>query len=298
MNIRNVTIILLFSIILVIGLGACGNSPSINTLLPPEGSINSTQPTTTVLAKPSNTLTPIPATPTMPLPTFSVEEKENIVTKLVTEDFNCMLPCWGGIEAGVTTWSNAQTFLEQFTQIYSSPSGIRTAEIHYKDDDLVLEFYAKSNVVEFMGVPRFEYPIHHLFRDYGRPDEIYFFILDVLPVDTTNPYSLYLIYKEKGIIAEYNGVSAKGRTLLICFRDFHDSKSRNVFLWLWAKEDEKTFHNVISQYMDRFSEHSSLTYYKLEELSVYNPNDFFDIYSLEENENSCLKIKNPNPEPG
>ena len=256
----------------------------------------SVSPTPThILVIPSLTYTPIPATPTIPVPTLSAKEKEIVINQLLAEDHKCMLPCWGGVEPGVTTWTDAKIFLQQFAQIYSSQSGIHTAEFQYKAKNLVLKFYTHNSIVEFIGVPRFEYPLYRLLQEYGKPDEVYFYILDVLPIDTNNPYTVYLFYKDAGILAEYNGVSPKGETISVCFENGHEKKSSTTFLSLWPKSSDKTFSEVITQYLNRFSDYSSLKYYKLEELSTYTNSDFFEFYKLEENENQCLQIKNPNP---
>lgn len=120
---------------------------------------------TNISVLPSLTYTAIPATPTIPVPTLSAKEKEMVINQLLAEDHKCMLPCWGGVEPGVTTWTDAKEFLEQFAQIYSSHSGIYTAEFQYKAENLVLAFYTRNSLVEFIAVPRFEYPLsiaHHL----------------------------------------------------------------------------------------------------------------------------------------
>lgn len=247
---------------------------------------------------PTNTYTPVPATPTIPVLTLSAEERENLITQLLAQDYHCTLPCWGGIEPGVTTWPDAKAFLEQFAQIYSSHPWIYTAEFQYQGENLVLAFHTPANVVEFITAPRFEYPLYRLLQDYGKPDEVYFYILDVLPIDTNNPYTVYLFYKEKGIVAEYDGASTKGATISICFKDSQEQKSRTAFLSLWSKGLDRTFQDVIAQYMSKLSPgYLSMKYYKLEGLSTYNTNDFFELYKLEENGNRCLQIKNPNPEP-
>ena len=83
----------------------------------------------------------------------------------------------------------------------------------------------------------------------------------------------------------------------MCLENDHGQKSRAAFLSLWSKGSDKTFSKVITQYLSRFSDYSSLKYYNLEELSTYASSDFFGFYELEENDNQCLQIKNPDPEP-
>jgi hypothetical protein len=241
--------------------------------------------------------TPMQPTSTMPVPTLTTGERENLTKQLMTKDYNCNLPCWGGIEPGVTTWSDAKVQLEIFAQIYSSHLGIYTAEFQYKRENRVLAFYTRNNIIEFMGVPRFEYPLYRLLQDYGKPDEIYFYILDVLPIETNNPYKVFLFYKENGIIAIYDGVSAKGSTISVCFMDSQGQKSRTAFLYLWSKGSDMNFYDVVAGYMQQFSDYLALKYYRLEELSTSSVTDVYDTYLLEVNENQCLQLNNPNSQP-
>jgi hypothetical protein len=112
-------------------------------------------PTLTAIAVPSYTLAP----------TLTVGERESLITQLLTKDYQCTLPCWGGIEPGVTVWSDAETVLESFAQIYFIEKDIYTGEFQYKGENLVLAFSTLDGVVDFMGVPRFEYPIYRLLQD-------------------------------------------------------------------------------------------------------------------------------------
>jgi hypothetical protein len=222
-----------------------------------------------------------------------MEEKDRMVAELLSNDFLCRLPCWGGIEPGRTSWMDAKSFLSLISQIHSSSANISTAEIQVQGENLVLRFYTKAGKVEFMAVPRFEYPITRLLIDYGAPDEIYFHILDVLPMDKTNPYTIFLFYKERGIIAEYSGVSDRGETISICL---NSHEMQTGFLSLWTKGSDKEFVDVINKYMDNFSEYSALDYYNLEDLTTLTSNAFVEKALGEPGEN-CLLIQNPNSIP-
>lgn len=296
MNMTKLKHVWWFTISFVLLATGCGNVQAHSTTTPTALQVTpSPLPVSTdTLDVPTSTHTSVPVTSTMPVPTLLADERENLIAQLLTQDYRCTLPCWGGIEPGVTTWPAARTFLEQFAEIHSNTS----AKINYVGKPVYTAFYVNNNnIVEFIGVPRFEYPVYRLLQDYGKPSEIYFYILDVLPVDTSNPYTIYLFYKEQGIVGEYNGASAKGSTLSVCFKDSQGRKSRNAFLWLWPEKVDLTFRNVTDQYMNKFSEHASLNYYEIEELSADNVDGFFETYKLEENENKCLQIQNPNPEP-
>jgi len=295
---KNTLVLKFLTKLVIVSLVACSKIPTANTPSP-FVSLTSTHLPTSTLATPTKIHTPVPTPSTIPAPTLSTEEKENLINQLLTQDYHCKLPCWGDIEPGVTRWLDAKVFLEKFSQIYSSHPETYTAEFQYQGENATLAFYTHKDVVEFMGASRFEYPVYRLLQDYGKPDEVYFYILDVLPIDTDNPYTVYLFYKEKGIIAAYyDGASPKGAKISVCFIDGQGRKNHNAFLWLWTKGADKTFYNVTAEYMNKFSDHVSLKYYKLEELSSYNTNDFFEIYKLKDNENRCLQIDNPNPKPG
>ena len=299
MNTTKLKQLLWFILIFVLLTTNCG---VINTETPitvgPSGSLT-TSPlspvSTSTIVTPTMTHAPVSATSTIAVPALSEEEKQQVIDSLLKEDYHCMLPCWGGIKPGVSIWPDVQAFLEQFAEVYSSNN---SAKINYMGEEVYVVFYVHNNIVESIGAPRFEYPIYRLLQDYGKPDEIYFYVLDVLPIDTSNPYTVYLFYKDKGIVAEYNGASAKGTTISVCFTDSQGQKSQIAFLSLWSKGLEMSFEDVIAQYMSKFSPgYLSLKYYKMEELSAHTTNDLFEIYKLEENENHCLQIKNPNPKP-
>ncbi|MCI0557769.1 MAG: hypothetical protein MN733_04685 [Nitrososphaera sp.] len=265
----------------------------------PSGSLTTSPPSpvsTSTMVTPTMTHTSVPATSMIAVPTLSQEEKQQVIDQLLTEDYHCMLPCWGGIEPGATTRSTALAILEQVAdEVYLYND---SAKINYLGKSVYVSFYARNNVVESISAPRFEYPLYRLLQDYGKPDEVYFYILDILPIDTNNPYTVYLFYREKGIIAEYNGVSAKGAAISVCFLDSQGQKSQTALLSLWSKGSDKTFEDVIAQYMSKFSPgYLSLRYHSLEELSSYTSQEFHEIYEPKENENYCLEIKNPNPGP-
>jgi hypothetical protein len=279
------------------------NCGVINTETPitvgPSESLTASPPlplSTSTMVTPTMTHPSVSATSTIAVPTLSEEEKQQAIDQLLTADYHCILPCWGGIEPGATTRSTALAILEQVAdEVYLYND---SAKINYLGKSVYVSFYARNNIVETISAPRFEYPLYRLLQDYGEPDEVYFYILDVLPIDTNNPYTVYLFYREKGIIAEYNGASAKGATISVCFMDSQGQKSQTALLSLWSRGSDKPFEGVIAQYMSKFSPgYLSLRYYRLGELSTYTSHEFFEIYELKDNENHCLDIKNPNPGP-
>lgn len=76
--------------------------------------------TSTPTSVPSPTFTSLPLW--TPLPTLSSIEVEEKLRFWVPGQFDCLLPCWGGITPGVTTWHEARQVIEQL-------SGIATVNI-------------------------------------------------------------------------------------------------------------------------------------------------------------------------
>ena len=108
------------AVILIFLLAGCSsNQPSTTTIstIPPASSplpvvtaIPAT-PTFTPTSAPSPVLTSPPLL--TPLPTLSPTEAEEKLRLWIAGVFDCLLPCWGGITPGVTTWPEARQVIEQ-----------------------------------------------------------------------------------------------------------------------------------------------------------------------------------------
>lgn len=262
-------------------------------------STSSPEPTLAIPLKPEMSTEKIVASPVTTITstqlltsTFSPGEKQILLSRLLTDDYLCDLPCWGGIEPGVTTISDATNFLKTIATTYSP--GHSSVEIKYQGTTYIIGLFAPNDTVDFLLVPRLQYSMTQLLQKYGRPDGVYLYILDVLPIDTNNPYSIFLFYKDQGIIAEYNGESPKGEILSLCLTDTMSDIDPSIALFLWKNGANLEFRDVLSQYGDQFYDFSSLEYYSLTELSDYSINDFYETFSDFEKNNNCLHINNPN----
>jgi hypothetical protein len=80
-----------------------------NRITPPAPVTATTRPTAT----PTPTVTP-PATST-PYPTLEKEQAWNTLTEWLEGDPECLLPCWGGIMPGHTSWSEAIQIISPIT---------------------------------------------------------------------------------------------------------------------------------------------------------------------------------------
>lgn len=238
----------------------------------------------------TRTITPIH----LPTSTFTPEEKEIIISRLLTGDYLCDLPCWGGIEPGVTTTVNALNFINTIAMYYPEH---KTAEIEYQGKTYLIGIYSNNNAVNYLMVPRLDYSMTQFLQKYGKPDNIYFFILDSLPIDIDNPYQLFLFYKDQGIMVKYDGISPKGGILSLCLAEKLSYVDTSPVISLWKKGANLEFQDVLSKYVDQYYSYSEREYFSLAELSDISIDDFYEIFSDYEMNQECLQIVNPNGTP-
>lgn len=250
---------------------------------------------TPVLAKGVTTQTPTPkmataTPPPVPMLSFSPAEKEQLIDQILTQEYQCKLPCFAGITPGVTLWSDARSFLEQVSEkIY--PSGTSSTYSIEIQQGSVVDFYIPRDKVEFIMAPRKQYPVDELLHAYGEPDEIYIYILDALPVDSTVSYIVHLFYK-MGLAVQYYGEAAKGPVVSVCFTE-KDGESIDAFFWLWDGDLKISFEDVYRDYVSKFYQPEvSLGYYQLADLSDLTVHEFYETYR-NQSKGGCLELKNP-----
>jgi hypothetical protein len=112
----------IYAVILIFLLAGCSSSPPTVTTIPTISLTSGPVATETVLP-PTQTPTPaaIPAvtftSPPLwtPLPAFSSTEAEEQLRIWIEGTFECLLPCWGGITPGLTSWQEARQIVEQLS---------------------------------------------------------------------------------------------------------------------------------------------------------------------------------------
>ena len=250
---------------------------------------------TPMLAKDVATQTPTPKMATgLPSPVAMLSlppaEKEQLIDQILTQDVQCKLPCFAGIAPGATPWSDARSFLEQVSEkIY--PTGKSSTYAIEIQQGSVVDFYVPRDKVEFIMAPRKQYSVDELLNAYGEPDEIYIYILDALPVDTTVSYIVHLYYK-MGFVVQYYGEAAKGPMVSVCLTE-KEGESKDAFFWLWDGDSKISFEDVYQDYVSKFYQPEvSLGYYRLADLSDLTVHEFYEAYRNQSKE-GCLQLKNP-----
>jgi hypothetical protein len=228
-----------------------------------------------------------------PIPTLSRQEQEKVINRLLTEDYQCKLPCFGGIVPGITSWNITKPMMENISGNISSPNNydIYFVSLDQNGKKSLIGFYVLNDRVEFLLAPRFDYPVSKLFSDYGEPDEILLNILEVLPNDTSVPYTIFFYYK-KGLVARYEGQSIKSSQVSICLNQVKP-ENNDVYFMLWDGKTKNSFKEVFQDYQGKFaSADMSFGYFNLEELGKFTTQSIFETYKKQD-ERRCFKLKNP-----
>jgi len=114
-------------VLLLLFLVGCSSNQIPPATIPGVTATSSPLPTDTIVP-PTQTLTPITSTPLSaftsaplltPLPTFSSTEGVEKLRLWIEGVFDCLLPCWGGITPGKTSWQEARQILEQMSEFAS-----------------------------------------------------------------------------------------------------------------------------------------------------------------------------------
>ena len=114
-------------VLLLLFLVGCSSNQIPPATIPGVTATSSPLPTDTIVP-PTQTLTPITSTPLpaftsapllTPLPTFSSTEGVEKLRLWIEGVFDCLLPCWGGITPGKTSWQEARQILEQMSEFAS-----------------------------------------------------------------------------------------------------------------------------------------------------------------------------------
>ena len=132
------------TVLLIFLLAACSsNQPLPATVLPSLEPTSNPLPTETTLPA-TETLPTTSAPPPVftstplwtPFPTLSSTEAEEKLRFWIPGQFDCLLPCWGGITPGVTSWPAARQVIEQL-------SGFATVNI---SENISCEFGACNGI--------------------------------------------------------------------------------------------------------------------------------------------------------
>jgi len=208
--------------------------------------------TSTYTPEPTQTFTPLSSTWT-PQPTLRADEAKKLLYELLKDNGGCKLPCFWGIIPGKTTWQEAKSFLEVFSQkisIRGDPEKLGSLDVllpfpkemgttwHY--------YYIREGFVDEISSYNDDLsPAFYLTKflnAYGPPDEVWI-RTQAIEEQGSQPFEVALFYPDQGILMDYSGgdLTTVGENLRNCLGDDLDSP----FIILWNVTEKTSFDQVI-----------------------------------------------------
>jgi len=258
--------------------------------VPPTSALITTPTFLSTQVEPSPTNTVAPTN----LPTLQKEEAERSIKELFTANSKCRLPCFDGFTPGKSPWSEVKNTLLSISEDYSPghpsvftfklPTGFGQGEKQ------PINIYAKGDQdVELIQAVWFDYPIQKLLADYGRPSEIYIFVLP-LPFSPPGLVELVFYYPDHGFTALYAGTTDVGNKLSICPGHL-DKMDDNPKLWVWNLQTQKTLEDLTLSYDIGIRDLQE--YRPILNATGLNVDEFYKTYHGLDSSRQCFKMDNP-----
>jgi hypothetical protein len=198
--------------------------------------------TSTSTPQPTSTVTPT----WTPRPTLPPDQAQAYGLKIFKTNGNCLLPCWIGLSPGKTTWNEAYSFLAIFADYVTNDYPLSLTQVaHFKFPDTsyrgVSETGAtisiRDGIIDQIRTPE-DISLSNLLTTYGAPTEIRIWAIGYGTADPVGRFTLVLFYQDQGIMAVYEGINEKAKTIHICPNHIQGPQ----LTWLlWAPADRLTF---------------------------------------------------------
>ncbi|MFZ1397880.1 MAG: hypothetical protein WAS33_13320 [Candidatus Promineifilaceae bacterium] len=254
-------------------------------------------PTFTSIPLPSKTptVTSPPLLTLTPLPTIPPEQHGQVYTQLMSSNGGCSLPCWWGIELGVTP-------IEHVAQLYTSLGAFITVEDFENgsylsalfvdpqienSEQVYHTFRAQDGIIiesaaEVGRQP--DYQIEPILQQLGQPSEIWLWTIPE-PYQNLLPARFRLYYPNQGIFVGFATTGAKiGDAVSICFNEPGDAA---LFLWdpnIWDPDRTKSIVDRANEGGGNFT----LEGHPIQEVSNWNVEKFYAAL-VYPNHSECLE---------
>jgi hypothetical protein len=260
------------------------------------------EPNTTPILKiiPTQTETPVPTPAWTPLPTLPPIQAQAFALKMMKTNGGCQLPCWLEITPGITTWPEAYAFLATFADsIYSPDASGGSAEVSFKFPntsyrgvpETAATIRVKSDGMIDQIMTPMDISLPDLLATYGPPTEIRILAI-VATMDPVGRFTLVLFYKDKGIMAVYDGKNEKEQIIHICPNHIQGPQQR----WLlWDSADQLTFAEAGTQTLliSPVPPPSEKDFIPLEKLTDLSIESFYQRYKDPKNQGVCMEMQAP-----
>lgn len=226
-------------------------------------------PTQTATLKPTRTTMPTetvtsPSPSLTPLPTIQPSQRGERYTELMTTNDNCQLPCWWGLEMGISTIDEVVQLYEPFDPVITIqdyPEGYAIVTIQFIDPNITGDIQTRHMFTILNGilieaeiqVGKYEnFTPASLMAQFGQPSEVWLWTIPK-PYQGLLPASFRFYFAEQGILTAY-AESARnvGENVEVCL---NGNGGSILLLWrpeIWNPDGSKGF-------MDRANASAELT---------------------------------------
>jgi len=238
------------------------------------------------------------------------EEQEAYLLNLIETNGDCALPCFLGIQPGVSSWEDIRLiegpmyFREHYLpkddriKLYTNSSAIRNFDVRFWGSGALIEhitvdarIYLPNDPYEY--VPAFakamrQYALPNFLARYGVPSRILLQALGQIEPEAGTQAEVLLFYDNTGFIAQYfflNVVTQDHETSVLrtCLDYGHTEVIR---LYLQAPEDKTPLEKMVGGTNDYYFNSLLQPVEKITALSV---EDFYRLF-VAPTENACFEV--------
>lgn len=221
--------------------------PSATPLPTQTATLKPTRPTETA----TSTAFPLPSL--TPLPTIQPSQRGERYAELMTTNDNCQLPCWWGLEMGISTLEEVVQIYETFDPVITVqdyPEGYAIVTIQFIDPNIeggiqTTHMFTILNGILIeaeIQVGKYEnFTPSSLMAQFGQPSDVWLWTIPK-PYQGLLPASFRFYFAEQGILTAY-AESARnvGENVEVCFNETGGSI---LLLWspeIWNSDGSKGF---------------------------------------------------------
>lgn len=305
-----------FCLLLNLGLTGCmakaNPTPIATTIV--QTTVTFELPTSTPSATPSASPTfsptrmPLPSssptstrTPITPVPTLPAAEQDAYLLKLIETNGGCELPCFFGIQPGVSSWEDIRFvegpiyFRESYfperkderLYLYVPPRKTRYFDVAFWGSSTLIEHITVDAQISLPNdpydyVPAFAkavypYALPNLLAQYGMPSRILLQVLGQIEPESGTQAEIYLFYDHLGFLAHYwflDVVTQDSETgVLRACPDY----SHTVFirLYLQASKDKTPLEKMVGGTNDYYF---NTLFQPIEKITALSIEDFYQLF--------------------
>jgi len=247
------------------------------------------EPTLTSMATYTSTITPtrIPSSTPMPSPTtdpvllLPTYEPQEFLNHLLYDDDICMLPCWGNITPGETTYDTAFRYLRPIIDLPEDHIHVPEIRIERRDGFRLIAddegewirasfHYDSDGIIQLIETNRIGYNMQQLIQTYGRPQGFYFFSYYDIEYAYKRMTNVFFYYPDQHFMAVYTQVDDVEAFINFCSSNIEKDRAPDLMIWSGEKGFESLanlfyaksgLHELIRNVNDYASEESIETFF-------------------------------------